>query len=144
MTNLRLNPSLIPQNYFQHFFGLYRYCPWIAHTNLLAKYHRATVQEERQVTNTPKFGSEAFHLWVERFCCCIRWAVDKIVGYFVLFWFEGFHGWRHLWQFACWYLLVPSMQFLLGSLLGQFLISEDSTQLAYQRVPTRCLIQATR
>ena len=42
--------------------GLYRYCPWIAHTNLLAKYHRATVQEERQVTYTPKFGSEAFHL----------------------------------------------------------------------------------
>ena len=29
---------------------------------LLAKYHRATVQEERQVTYTPKFGSEAFHL----------------------------------------------------------------------------------
>ena len=25
------------------FFRLYRYCPWIAHTNLLAKYHRATV-----------------------------------------------------------------------------------------------------
>ena len=43
-------------------FWLYRYCPWIAHTNLLAKYHRATVQEERQVTYTPKFGSEAFHL----------------------------------------------------------------------------------
>ena len=42
--------------------GLYRFCPWIAHTNLLAKYHRATVQEERQVTYTPKFGSEAFHL----------------------------------------------------------------------------------
>ena len=41
---------------------LYRFCPWIAHTNLLAKYHRATVQEERQVTYTPKFGSEAFHL----------------------------------------------------------------------------------
>ena len=40
----------------------YRYCPWIAHTNLLAKYHRATEQEERQVTYTPKFGSEAFHL----------------------------------------------------------------------------------
>ena len=49
----------------------YRYCPWIAHTNLLAKYHRATVQEERQVTYTPKFGPEAFHLGVERFCCCI-------------------------------------------------------------------------
>ena len=43
-------------------FRFYRYCPWIAHTNLLAKYHRATVQEERQVTYTPKFGSEAFHL----------------------------------------------------------------------------------
>ena len=43
-------------------YWLYRFCPWIAHTNLLAKYHRATVQEERQVTYTPKFGSEAFHL----------------------------------------------------------------------------------
>ena len=40
----------------------YRFCPWIAHAKLLAKYHRATVQEERQVTYTPKFGSEAFHL----------------------------------------------------------------------------------
>ena len=43
-------------------YRLYSFCPWIAHTNLLAKYHRATVQEERQVTYTPKFGSEAFHL----------------------------------------------------------------------------------
>ena len=42
--------------------GHYRFCPWIAHAKLLAKYHRATVQEERQVTYTPKFGSEAFHL----------------------------------------------------------------------------------
>ena len=40
----------------------YRFCPWIAHAKLLAKYHRATVQEEGQVTYTPKFGSEAFHL----------------------------------------------------------------------------------
>ena len=24
-------------------FRLYRFCPWIAHANLLAKYHRATV-----------------------------------------------------------------------------------------------------
>ena len=45
-----------------NFSWLYRFCPWIAHTNLLAKYHRATVQEERQVTHTPKFGPEAFHL----------------------------------------------------------------------------------
>ena len=44
------------------FFRHYSFCPWIAHAKLLAKYHRATVQEERQVTYTPKFGSEAFHL----------------------------------------------------------------------------------
>ena len=25
------------------YYGLYRFCPWIAHANLLAKYHRATV-----------------------------------------------------------------------------------------------------
>ena len=47
---------------FFTYIRLYSFCPWIAHTNLLAKYHRATVQEERQVTYTPKFGSEAFHL----------------------------------------------------------------------------------
>ena len=29
-------------------YGLCRFCPWISHTKLLAKYHRATVQEERQ------------------------------------------------------------------------------------------------
>ena len=95
--------------------GLYRYCPWIAHTNLLSEYLRATVQEEREVMYTPKFGYEAFHLWVERFCCCICWAVDKIVEHFVLFWFEGFHGRCHLWQSACWDLLVPGIQFLVGT-----------------------------
>ena len=51
-----------PEDVCVEIFWLYRFCPWIAHTNLLAKYHRATVQEERQVTYTPKFGSEAFHL----------------------------------------------------------------------------------
>ena len=66
------NNKILPMYFTQYFevndkvkiknFRLYRYCPWIAHTNLLAKYHRATVQEERQVTYTPKFGSEAFHL----------------------------------------------------------------------------------
>ena len=64
--------NIISANKVKHTIGMtlakmqelrfYRYCPWIAHTNLLAKYHRATVQEERQVTYTPKFGSEAFHL----------------------------------------------------------------------------------
>ena len=29
--------------YYDEEFRLYRYCPWIAHTNLLAKYHRASV-----------------------------------------------------------------------------------------------------
>ena len=53
---------VLPDDVKKENIGLYRFCPWIAHTNLLAKYHRATVQEERQVTHTPKFGPEAFHL----------------------------------------------------------------------------------
>ena len=29
--------------FMDNFSRLYRFCPWIAHANLLAKYHRATV-----------------------------------------------------------------------------------------------------
>ena len=60
--------------------------------------------------------------------------IDKVVENIVLFCLESIFGGNDFPDFAFGYFLVPNLESLLGSILGQFLALEDASQFAHQRI----------